>query len=434
MIKESRKLLAYLLRATCHRFDAERLGKHRWQNRTTEVTNALVPLVVSERTNLGFFRAFCQRFLVDAAEGPLESRGERWDHVLTKIPNKELRLIVHESPAFLATFAFAEPCEGEDEDFDAFPDPIREGSYVPRLPGRLISPAAYRTVWTLTAPFAHGGDEKSGNVTVFRRQRITDMLTGQDADVPFVSGNAVRGAWRDLVMGRWLTLLGLHATDLPSSRSHALFSGGAVEAGADSADVNLPVRRRARELCPPWDLLAGTTDQQIMDGRLRVHDATLVCRQNAWLVHEVLAPETPLADFAASLPDAVECTQMRMATRHAHKEFEDADGQQMIFHTEVLKPGTQLLHSVQVYGVDGVSEVTLSCLADLLRYFREVSAVGAGNARGLGQIAFDPYAAAGAPPLPDPEVYRTYVAEHADAMRAWALRQDEPPAKKRTKK
>src|SRR5690606_17693372 len=127
------------------------------------------------------------------------------------------------------------------------------------------------------SPMHHGADQKSGNVQLFRRHAVFDPLTGKRAFVPFLSGNSIRGLWRDMVMGRWLQLLGLKASDLPTVRAHALLAGGAVAEGADGATVNNAVRRRARELCPPWDLLAGCTDQQIMSGRARVSDATLVC-------------------------------------------------------------------------------------------------------------------------------------------------------------
>src|SRR5690606_42087131 len=63
------------------------------------------------------------------------------------------------------------------------------------------------------------------------------------------------------------------------------------------------VRRRARELCPPWDLFAGCIDQQIMQGRGRIGDATLVCKETAWKVHQVVAPDVPLREFATQLQD-----------------------------------------------------------------------------------------------------------------------------------
>lgn len=412
------------------------LPERRLSSVSSELASSLVPLVVSERTALGFYRALCARFDVDPTGadsdyGPIEAwlpEGFiRWDRAIASMDYKHLRLVIHENPSFLATFACSAECEGESSIFDAFPDPVAGGVRKPVLPGMLIAPRTYRTVWTLTSPMHHGADEKTGNVNLFRRHRAVDARTGEHAYVPFMSGNAVRGLLRDMVFRRYLELLGLKPEELPRERVHALFAGGNVEAGADTAGVNLDVRRRARGLCPPFDLLGGCIDQQIMGGNARIHDAVLVCRENAWQVHEAVAPEMGLDDFAASLPEAAELTQLRLGTRHAHKEWEGADGVQMIFNTELLISGTQMVHSFQVYGLSGVSEVTGACFADLLNDFREHGVVGAAAARGMGLVAFDPYQPGdGAPPLPDPRAYLEYVEANRETMREWALRLAEP--------
>lgn len=435
-IKTTRRVLAYLLRATKRRIRREAITDHRYRRLPTELADALVPLVVSERSMLGFYRALCARFSVDATGGdseygPIEvwlKEGRiRWDRACAALNYDDVRLVIHESPDFLATFACDGAADGEDEMFDAFPDPTEGGSYKPKLPKELIAPCSYRAVWTLTSDMHHGADQKSGNVTLFRRNKVFDPLAGRHCYVPFVSGNAIRGLWRDMVMGRWLALLGLKSTDLPPERAHALLAGGAVDAGADTATVNNPVRRRARELCPPWDLFAGCTDEQIMSGRARVGDAVLVCRENAWRVRETIDASAELEQFAATLPASVEMTKLRLLTRNKHADLEDSDGVQMLVNHELLVQGSQMVHVIQLWGLDGVSEVTQACLADLLSDFRDVGSVGAGSARGFGCIAFDRYERGpGAPELPDPQIYVDYVASRRDEMIDWAMRRNEP--------
>lgn len=435
-IKSTRRVLAYLLRATKMRVQSEVIGRSRYLQLPTELADALVPLVVSERSMLAFYRALCARFSVDATGGdsgygPIEAwLGEgriRWDRACAALNYDDVRLVIHESPDFLATFACDSSAEGEAEMFEAFPDPSEGGSYRPQLPSELIAPRSYRAVWTLTSDMHHGADQKSGNVNLFRRHKVFEPLTGRHCYVPFMSGNAVRGLWRDMVMGRWLSLLGLKSTDIPPERAHSLLAGGAVAPGADTATVNNAVRRRARELCPPWDLFAGCTDQQIMSGRVRVGDAVLVCRENAWRVRELVDPAATLGDLAARLPSAVEMTKLRQLTRHKHADLEKSDGVQMLVNHELLVQGSQMVHTLQLWGIDGVSEVTKSCLADLLADFRDVGSVGAGAAHGFGSIAFERYERGpGAPELPDPSVYLDYVASRRDEMIEWAMRLNEP--------
>lgn len=445
-IKSTRRLLAYLLRATRLRMVKDKLREHRYRRIPSELGDALIPIVVGERSPLGFYRAVCARFSVDPSGGdsewgPIEAwlpEGRvRWDRVCAALDYEDMRTVIHESPEFLATFACSGAIEGEDSEFAAFPDPTESGSYRPKLPENLIPPRGYSAVWTLTAPLHHGADQKHGNVSLFRRQPVFDPLMGARRYVPFLSGNAIRGGWRDIAMGRWLGLIGLKPTDIPPVRAHSLLAGGAVDQGADTSSVNNTIRRLARELCPPWDLLAGCTDQQIMSGRARVGDGTLVCRENAWKVRQFIAPEQPLEEFARSLPMSSDLTELRQSVRHKHAELEESDGVQMLYNAEVLIEGCQLVHRLNVWGLDGVPEVTASCLADLLVQFQAQGEVGAGAGHGFGggvtTDGYEPGPAAVA--LPDPGIYLEYVERRRDEMIEWAMRRTESaPAEKPAKK
>jgi hypothetical protein len=429
------------------RVRSEKITSHRFNSRFSELEHALIPLAVSERSPLAFYRALCNRFCVEATGGeddygPVEVwmpvGRMRWDKVVSALDYKHLCLVVHENPSFLATFAQsstrdteAEELLAEYESFDAFPEPAKAGWNKGKLPAQLIPTKNMRTVFTLRSPLAHGADEKgTGNVNLFRRHRVVDMLTGEHAYVPFVSGNAVRGLWRDMIMGRFLSLLGLKTTDIPPARAHSLLAGGNIESGADTGVVRVDVRRRARELCPPWDLLGGCTDQQIMSGRVHVHDAVLVCRENAWMVHEAMGIDrTDLEAWAATLPEAAALTQLRLGTRHAHRDIPDADGSQMLFNVELIIGGTQLMHSFKLFSIDEISPVTASCLADLVEDFGSYGVIGAQAARGMGQISFDPYKPGpGTPELPDPAIYLEHIEKNKQSMIDWAMMRGEPDA------
>lgn len=439
----TRRVLAYLLRALRLRVDVEKIGRDRLRGLASEVANTLVPLVVSEKTGMGFMRALAERLHVDLTGGdtdwgPVEAwlpEGRiRWDRAIAALDYRHVRNVIHENPDFLATWAWDRLPETEedvriqDSEFAAFPEPVGEGSFRGTLPKLLIQPRNYTTLWTLMSPMHHGADSKHGNINMFRRKRVVCPLTNEHNYVMFVAGNAVRGIWRDMAFARFCELVGIKPSALPPERVHALFSGGNVEAGADGAKVNLRVRQRAREMCPPWDLFAGTTEQQIMQGRVRIHDTILVCAETDWLVFQHLMPGVEmtaeaLAKFSDSLPEASELTQLRQGTRHAHKDYAGSDGAQMIFNTEVVIEGAQMVHSFQLYGLEGVSPVTASCLSDLVRDFRDYGTVGAGAARGLGLIAFDPYkpSSPDTPELPDASIYLEYVDKHKDAMREWLM-------------
>lgn len=438
--REAARLAAYLLRDLVRRIDRKRIGENRYRGLARELADNLLPHALAERSPLGWYRALTERFDATPTRGHASGYAAaawlpegrlRWDAAVAQIDHRHLRLVLHENAPLFASFATEPPLDPalETQLFDAFSWEDRPFVGVP-FPKTCVPTRRLRTVWTSTAPMAHGADLKSGNVALFRRERRVNPLTGEHVLVPFVSGNAVRGLWRDLIFGRYLQGIGLTAADLPAkTRAHAMLAGGSLDQGADTATVNVAARRRARAACPPWDLFAGCVDAQIMAGCARVNDAVLVCRENAWLVHELVAPGVDLLTFANTLPEAAELTTLRLLTRHAHKEIPDADGSQMLVNTELVVAGAQWVHSLTTFKLDGVSELTLSCLADLLAAFAEDSYVGAGSARGYGSIAFDPYTTGdGASGLPSPEIYRAWLREHRDEARAWALGEPDPHA------
>lgn len=445
--KETRRVFAYLLRSTVKRVSKDSVGEHRYSKLAGEVASQLMPLITRNQNALSFYTALCNRFSVDATGsdttwGPIETwlpeGALRWDRTLLLFDYSLLRTIIEESPNFLATFARSHGDEHEDADFLAFPDPIvAPSTFIPTLPAEAgaIIPHGFHTVWTLKSDLHHGADSKTGNVSMFRRHDILDPLTGKCHQVPFISGNAIRGQWRDLVMGRYLSLLGLKSTDIPPMKAHALLAGGSVEQGADGAQVNNVIRKTARDLCPAIDLLGGNIDQQIMSGRARVGDALLVCRENAFFVKDAVAPSQNLGDFQKSLPEAAAMTVIRQGTRQRHSDLEGGAGVQMLFNQEVVPAGNQFVHTLQLWSFDTVNPITASCLNDLLGLFQQVGTVGASTARGFGSIIFDPYKASNSSTtLPSSDLYLEYVTQHKEAMVEWLMSSPVEKPKKASKR
>lgn len=412
------------------------MQEHRHNNRYSELEHALVPLAFSERSPLAFYRALCQRFDVSSSsdgyvhtDSPATSapirvylvwNGERrvmsWTDAVAAMDHEHLRFVVHESSPLLASFASQWPEKDEEALeatlFDAAPEPVVGGRQPTRLPRNLLQAASYRTVWTLTSPLAHGADQKSGNVTMFRRERSINPLTGEPCLIPFVAGNAVRGVWRRMAIQRWLTLLGLTAVELHPLTAHSLLSGGNKEKGSDSGPSDATIRAKLRRICPPWDLLGGVwRGKEIMRGILQVHSSELICRENAWMGHQWVRSEAPVEEYAASLPVAAELTLLRLATRQVERDLRETDGQQMIYNQEMVIRGCQMLSSFQVRPyLQPTSDVSLSCLTDLLEDFMSHGQIAARGRDGCGLFAADPYEPGpGAAKLPPPDAYLEFV-------------------------
>jgi hypothetical protein len=385
---------------------------------------------------LGWYRALCARFDINVANTgtggkswPLEvwfPEGRiRWDLLLTRVDYRDLHVVIDENPQLFAMFATSYPVDGdlETQMFAGFPDPVNAIECEADTSLHAIPVRAYRSLWTCLEPMSHGADGKSGNVTMFRRERSFDRLTGRMTLAPLYAGNAVRGALRDLGMKRALSLLDVDALDLPPALAHALFSGGSIESGSTGNVIDMTVERIAKELFPMWDLLAGCLDNRAMRGRSGVHDAVLVCRENAWRVHQHVAPKMPLAAFASTLQEAAALTQLRLGTRMAHKELADSTGAQMIFNTEVICAGAQWVHSIQIgAGITKMPPVTTACLADLLIEFQSIGVIGAQTSK-MGHVDIGQYEAGeGVPALPSPAAYIEHMRSRKAEIIAWLMR------------
>lgn len=415
----ARWMLAWLLRSVRSRLPSNTASQvKRKRNFGSELAAVLPALSVTTKSPLEFFFRLCSRWDVDpvgdAESYPLEVWTPRgaipWALAISRLSIENIRAVVAESPHLLGQFAAKwNETDEEDREDDALLASLATSTpEAPRAPlsgllpsGDAIAPREYVSLWVGTGPCHHGADSKSGNFAAFRRQPVLDHVANEIVEVPFLSGNSIRGAWRDLAMKRLCELLGLDPRALAPNVSQSLFAGGTIESGADTAKIDNRLRRRLRELLPAWDLFGGNMAGQMMAGRLRVSDAVLVCKTNAWTVSQVVAPGVPVTDVRAALKDATELMSIRQLTRRDHAEYrgEDADSEsmQMITQTEVVDAGAQWVHRFSLYGNEGVSPLTQSCMADLLEEFAAIGGwLAASPARGFGSVAVAPYAARGA--------------------------------------
>lgn len=461
---------AYLLRGMLPRIDYSKIQRDRARRIGEELADSMRALAVASRTTMAFITSFADRFHISlgdvtlATEGgerslrcvhaaiPLaladdlpgrEWEGKRlttWAMAARHIDFEALRVAIFDGPAFFVTFAQAKASAHDLDYFAPVQDRIGR-AWVGTLPGEdMQSPRQHRAWFQVVSPFAHGHDEKSGNVVLFRRQRQVDPFTGEQAMVPVFTGNAMKGIWRDMLFGRMLRLLGIDPVTLPPARAQELFAGGTIAQGADGASNNLAARRRARAVAPGVELLGGCIEQQILSGVLRVHDCTLLCRENAWKLFRVMAPKDASGEaltydeFRTSLSPSDDLTSLRLGVRHAHRDLPGSENDvQMLWNTEHLLPGARLFHSFQVLPLVKLPSLAKSCMADLLAEVTEVGLLGAQTSRGFGQVSTLGYAPAErAESLPSPEEYRSYLTEHHEAIEAWLMADN--VAKKKAKR
>lgn len=237
-------------------------------------------------------------------------------------------------------------------------------------------------------PLAHGSDMKAGNSTLFRRRQVLTS-TGKMMELPFYSGNAIRGGMRDLLADHFLTCLGLKVDRLKPILNlwffHALYAGGVLSEGdkttkliesalGNNGALKTDGYREIREKLPNISLLGAAIGNRILPGRICVGDLRPKCKE--WGYGD--QPVEQLLEF------------IYLTRREDYEGRTDEDGNKsMIATTEVLKEG-----SVLVGGIDldtHINEVEKSCLVKGLELLQSKGKLGAESRRGLGkvQLTFD---------------------------------------------
>jgi len=250
---------------------------------------------------------------------------------------------------------------------------------------------------TCLSPLSHGGDKKSGNSTLFRRQEIIST-TGKMLSLPYIDGNAPRGVIRDLLADHYLKTLGI--SDIKGQVHlwffHALFSGGALEENSQSAKklsqklggngaTKAAGMQEFREMIPPLSLLGSALGNRIIHGHVNVCKFEPVCKE-----------------YGTGDIDVSSLLTWTFITRRDDNEERPCDekSKAMIANSECLKQGTVLFGGIDMG--PAMTEIEKSCLGKGLELWKDYGYFGAANRHGLGEIdlQFD---------SPDGDLYEQYL-------------------------
>lgn len=253
---------------------------------------------------------------------------------------------------------------------------------------------------TCETPLAHGAEGKAGNATLFRR--LAALATnGAVLELPYYSGNAVRGQLRDLMADHFLRSMGLG-----SSRSapvislwffYAIYSGGALEEKSDAMKAltkslgnNGAIRadgiRHFRDMLPGLSLLGCALGNRVLPGHCQFGDLRPVC-----------------AEWGTGTVPVAELMDWEYLTRREDHE-DHAENHSMIASTEVLRAGTTLEGGVDVDTC--IPDIEQSAIARGLQLLAARGMLGAENRRGLGRVRMVIKGTA------DPAFYDAWLDEH----------------------
>ena len=254
-------------------------------------------------------------------------------------------------------------------------------------------------VITAKSPISHSGDEKTGSETMLRR--IKFLVKNKVVEVPYISGNAVRGYLRRLAMQDFLERVGYRIKNL--KLYHALFSGGVLETVEEKAGtIDLEMLRKVRELLIPVSVFGFAFKNQVVEGKLIVGHMLPICRELSEYLPEIKDKEGNIIKCDKSF---YEFLDWEFATRKEEIKTQKEEGEakvQMIYRYEVFIPGTKFYHHFVLLDTNEIEE---SFFSHLLILWRERNFIAGRSSVGCGLIDFD----YNTDVLPMPDIYLNFL-------------------------
>lgn len=264
---------------------------------------------------------------------------------------------------------------------------------------------------TAESPLHSGGDEKTGNQTLLRRQTFYVPEQEERVEVPVIAGNSVKGHLRRLLTADFVDRLDYAFTS--EDVYYALYSGGRLEKGSSGGVIDAGLRQDLRRYVPPVSLLGTALTNQMISGVVDVHHMLPVCEE----LQERLDVESgvrvgELTDFefhtrSDDKPDDTGVSiDFTVGESEADDDEEDKGARQMKYEFEVFVPGTEFRHGFKL--ASHATELDASCLAHAIQLWSEEATIGGMASSGYGEIKME-YSHDR-----DGELYRTHLEEYRE--------------------
>lgn len=246
----------------------------------------------------------------------------------------------------------------------------------------------------LLSPLSHIGESTGTESFVNTIKIIGPDMT--PIEVFLYSGNAVRGAMRDLAAEYMMRTLGI--TCMPLDTFYLFFSGGAI-GGEQSIDIDQA--RRLRKALPLLSIFGGGVGNQLMEGKMNVGALYPICRETAHLLpvrDDRVSWRQYLTEQSYTRTDDAKnekLYQKYLAAPEAallpggenEKKKPDRKPQQMRYTMELITPGARFHQRIDLMDM---SDIELGAFVSALYEFRKHPYLGGNNriGHGLCEIAF----------------------------------------------
>lgn len=150
-----------------------------------------------------------------------------------------------------------------------------------------MNTTSYFAIVTALQPISHIGKTVSTGA-VFNTESV--LYDNKEVEVPYVTGNSMKGTLRRVGMEVMASLLGLDPdvggkvsdelnNPLTKNRLTLLWNGGILTSDGGRS-VNIDVAAKLAELVPWLAVCGGCVGNQMIHGRIAVHPLTMICKEN----------------------------------------------------------------------------------------------------------------------------------------------------------
>lgn len=190
-------------------------------------------------------------------------------------------------------------------------------------------------------------------------------------NVPFISGNSIRGMLRRIVMYDFCKLAGIDKLD--KSMYHQLFTGGNLTMSTDTEDIDR--RENYIAMCPMIGLLGSAIGNMTIEGELKVGGARLQCKENG--TGDFLYWELVSITFGTRLDSSKTEQSIEIASAGTEPPS------QMKYDYEVFIVGSKFDHS---FAVTTENPLLISAFWRMMELFKENNFICGNSARDSGEI------------------------------------------------
>jgi len=219
--------------------------------------------------------------------------------------------------------------------------------------------AIVRGTLTALSPLVHAGNLKSGSTILLNRE--TWIVDDETMDIPFVSGNAVRGYLRRLAMSDMIERTGynIDVNDVKGRKLyHALFTGGMLEqvGEKDRGVMNLEMKKLVYDTIPLARIFGWAHGNQMIESVLKCSRMLPICLELKDYLPDDINPKLSVGNLIS------EGFQTRRDDLRGERG-KDEGATQMLIDYESFAAGTKFHHE---FRLEDPTEMDRDALAHII--------------------------------------------------------------------